>query len=190
MGLADIHAHVEEIIRNTFGTEARPTIQPVFRSPYLAHIEANHLYPANWKMPKFDKFSGEENEKIVEHVARFTTQCRKAAVSPFLKMRLFSTSLTKTVFSWYTSLPHNSIQSSIVDLALYRQNTDETVEEYLNRFKTTKNRCFVMMPEAKFTKIAFNGLHFTTRDHFEGRHFPYLFDLGVRVVQYEQFQKK
>ncbi len=46
-----------------------------------------------------------------------------------------------------------------------------------------------MMPEVEFTKIAFNGNHFKIRDHFEGRYFPNLFNLGVRVAQYEQFQK-
>ncbi len=75
MGLTNIHAHMEKVIRNTFGTEARPTIQPVFRSPYPAYIDTDYLYTSNWKMPKFDKFFGEENENTIEHRARFTAQC-------------------------------------------------------------------------------------------------------------------
>ncbi len=96
--LTDILAQVEETIRNTFGTKARQAIRPVFRSPYPVHIDTDHLYPVYWNMPKFDKFSGEENENTIEHVTRFTTQCREVTASPFLKMRLFSTSLTKTAF--------------------------------------------------------------------------------------------
>ncbi len=69
MGLANIHAQVEEVIQNTFGTEDKLAVRPVFRSPYPAHIGTNYLYSANWKMPKFDKFSGEENENTVEHIA-------------------------------------------------------------------------------------------------------------------------
>ncbi len=61
-------------------------------------------------MLKFDKFSGEENKNTIEHIARFTAQCREAAASLFLKMRLFSTSLTMTTFLWYTNLPYNSIR--------------------------------------------------------------------------------
>ncbi len=176
VGLADIHAQVEEVIRNTFGTEARPAIRPVFRSPCPANIDTKYLCPINWKMPKFDQSSGEENENTVEHIARFTTQCREAATSPFLKMRLFSTSLTRTAFSWYASLPHNSVHDwneleakfheqfyravpelSVTDIASYQQNAGETVEEYLNRFKTAINRCFVRMPLSEFAKIAFNA---------------------------------
>ncbi len=139
VGIANIHAHVEEIIRNLFVIETRPAIRPVFRSSYSAYIDTDHLYLANWKMPKFNKFSGEENENIVEHIARFTAQCREAAVNSFLKMRLLCTLLTKTAFSWYMSLPPNFVRDwdeleakfheqfyrtmselSVVDIASYR----------------------------------------------------------------------
>nr|CAD1820391.1 unnamed protein product [Ananas comosus var. bracteatus] len=45
------------------------------------------------------------------------------------------------------------------------------------------------MPESEFAKMAFNGMHFKIKDHFEDKFFPNLFDLGVRVAQYEQFRK-
>ncbi len=78
---------------------------------------------------------------------------------------------------------------SVVDIASYRQRAREIVEEYLNHFKTARNRCFVRMPELELAKIAFNGLHFKTCDHFEDWQFANLFDLGVQVAQYEQFCK-
>ncbi len=59
----------------------------------------------------------------------------------------------------------------------------ETVKDYLSRFKATRNRCFVRIPKSEFAKIAFNGLNYKTRDHFENRQFANLFDLGVRVAQ-------
>ncbi len=86
-------------------------------------------------------------------------------------MRLFITSLTKTAFLWYTSLPHGSVRDldeleakfhkqfyrvvpelSITDLVSYRQKADETVEGFLSRFKTARNQCFVMMSEAELRK--------------------------------------
>nr|CAD1830231.1 unnamed protein product [Ananas comosus var. bracteatus] len=106
----EIYAQIEEAIQNIFGEGARPAMRPVFRSPYPANIDAEHPYPANWKMPKFDKFFGDKTENTVEHVARFTAQCLEAAADPFLKLRLFNTSLTKTAFTWYTSLPANSVR--------------------------------------------------------------------------------
>nr|CAD1817785.1 unnamed protein product [Ananas comosus var. bracteatus] len=45
------------------------------------------------------------------------------------------------------------------------------------------------MSESEFAKIAFNGLHFKIKDHFEDKYFSNLFDLGVHVAQYEQFRK-
>ncbi len=161
-------------------------------------------------MSKFDKFSSKEIENTIEHIAWFTAQCKEVVVDPFLKLKLFNMSLTKTVFTWYTSLSPNLIwdwdeleskfyeqfyrampELWIVVLASYRQNAGETIEEYLNRFKTARNRCFVRMPEFEFefAKIAFNGLHFKIRDHFEDWHFANLFDLGIQVAQYEQFRK-
>ncbi len=47
MGLAVIHAYMEEAIFNTFNTESRPVTRPVFRSPYPANIDTGHLYLAN-----------------------------------------------------------------------------------------------------------------------------------------------
>lgn len=34
----ELHAQIEEAIRNTFVVGVRPTMQPVFRSPYPANI--------------------------------------------------------------------------------------------------------------------------------------------------------
>uniref|UniRef100_A0A6V7QW47 Uncharacterized protein n=1 Tax=Ananas comosus var. bracteatus TaxID=296719 RepID=A0A6V7QW47_ANACO len=45
------------------------------------------------------------------------------------------------------------------------------------------------MPESEFAKMEFDGLHFKIKDHFEDKYFPNLFELGVRVGQYEQFRK-
>lgn len=63
-------------MRNTFGIGARPAMRSVFTSSYPSNVDVEHLYPTNWKMPKFDNFSDEEIENIVEYVVRFTAQCR------------------------------------------------------------------------------------------------------------------
>ena len=47
----------------------------------------------------------------MEHVSRFIAQCAEASQNDFLKLQLFPLSLTETAFTWYSSLPLNSIQS-------------------------------------------------------------------------------
>ncbi len=49
-GHTEVYAHIEAVIRNTLGTDVRPTIQPVFRSPYPANADMKHPYLVNYKM--------------------------------------------------------------------------------------------------------------------------------------------
>ncbi len=71
-GLVDIHAHMEEIIRNSFGAEARPAIRPVFRSLYPSNgdMDMEHPYLADWKTTICDKFSKKVAENTVGHINR------------------------------------------------------------------------------------------------------------------------
>ena len=62
----------------------------------------------------FSFFSKEDGQSTLEHVARFTVQCGELAnYENFyrLKLRLFPNSWTRAAFTWYTTLPRNSIQS-------------------------------------------------------------------------------
>jgi hypothetical protein len=77
------------------------------------------------------------------------------------RVRLFSLSSTGIAFTWYATLPPNSILSwgdleqkfhdyfffgdyelDLVDLAALRQGKYESVNECIRRFRDTKNRCF------------------------------------------------
>ena len=65
-------------------------------------------------IPDFSLFSREDDQSTVEHVARFTMQCRELAnYDNFynFKLRLFPNSVTRATFTCYTTLPRNSIQS-------------------------------------------------------------------------------
>ena len=48
-----------------------------------------------------------------KHVGQFVAQCGEASSSDTYKLRLFSLSLSGTAFTWFTSLPANSIQIHI-----------------------------------------------------------------------------
>jgi hypothetical protein len=91
---------------------------------------------------------------------------------------LFSLSLTGTVFSWFSSLSPNSIdyweqlerkfhdhfyssknELKLSDLTSVRQDRDELVNDYIRRFRDTKNQCLNLMISKKdTTDLAFNGL--------------------------------
>ena len=45
----------------------------------------------------------------MEHINRFIIQCGEAAQNDTLKVRLFSMSLSGSAFTWFTTLPANSI---------------------------------------------------------------------------------
>ena len=104
-------------------------------------------------MPKFSKFARELEEYIVEHVARFQIEFGDLAIDEFLKMKYFPCALIKNAFTWFTTLPPNSIYTwarlervfrehffggetkvSLVNLATTKRFNSEKITDYLNRF--------------------------------------------------------
>ena len=62
-----------------------------------------------WKIPKFTKFAGDNSESNVKHIARYQNEAGDLANNENLKMKYFPNSLTKNAFTWFTTLPPNSI---------------------------------------------------------------------------------
>jgi hypothetical protein len=95
-------------------------------------------------------------------------------------VHLFSLSLTGTTFAWYATLPPNSIllwgdleqnfhdhffsgdyKLDLVDLVALRQGKDESVYDYIQRFRDTRNRCFqIHLAEKQLAGLAFDGLRY------------------------------
>jgi len=118
-------------------------------------------YPTGWRVPDFIKFSGDDNRSTWEHISQYVAQLSEASSSNSPRVHLFSLSLTGTAFSWFSSLPPNSVRSwnqleqkfhdhfysddneaKLIDLTSARQNRHESVSDYFKRFKETKIRCF------------------------------------------------
>ncbi|XP_060668110.1 uncharacterized protein LOC132799683 [Ziziphus jujuba] len=154
----------------------RPRIQKscrsFYRRPYLEAIDRIE-FPRGFRFSEFILFSGEENQSIVEHIDRFTIQCEEAAANEFLKLCLFANSLTGSAFSWYINLQLNSNHTwqelerkfheqfyriepeiSMADLSCLRQMEGESVENFIARFKRTRIRCRLDIPEREFVKLA------------------------------------
>src|SRR5579859_1363637 len=103
-----------------------------------------------------------------------------------LRVRLFSLSLSSSAFSWYSSLPAKSIHSwsdleerfhayffagmnemKISDLIAVRQKQSESVQEYIQRFREIRSKCFSLrISDAELADLAFQGLLTPIKEKF------------------------
>ena len=96
-----------EVMRDQFGIKPKVNTYS-YRTPYPS---AHYLIPLlnRYKVPDFTKFSGQDDISTMEHVNRFIIQCGEAANRDELRVRLFSSSLSGSAFTWFISLPPNSV---------------------------------------------------------------------------------
>jgi hypothetical protein len=81
---------------------------------YRMHYDSrfdHHPYPQGTRIPEFAKFSGDQGKSTREHIGQFLALLGELADTEAFRVRLISLSLTGTVFTWYATLPLNSILS-------------------------------------------------------------------------------
>ncbi|KAK1603732.1 hypothetical protein QYE76_027405 [Lolium multiflorum] len=152
-----------------------------YTKPYPNSYELIPL-PPKYRLPDFTKFSGSDGSSSIEH------------------------SLTGSAFGWYTSLPPNSIQTwkqleeqfheqyhseasdvGFADLAQVRQKRGETVAEYVQRFRTIRNRCFAArISEKEAVELAVVGLSSSIKDVASQADYPSLAHMVQKLTAYEQ----
>ncbi|CAL2238308.1 unnamed protein product [Prunus armeniaca] len=178
-----------------------------YTKPYPPEIDRTPL-PRNYRLPEFILFSGNRQTSSIEHIGRFTAQCRKAN-SDAQRLRLFVHSLTGTAFSWFINLPPNSVRDwsdmerifhehfyqtnreiTVAELARMSQASDESPRDYLQWFKTCRNWCRMNLPEREFVKNAEEGLEFEYRKKFQGIEFQDMHDLINKVDRYTSLLKE
>ena len=144
----DWASKIAEVMRDQFGLKPKQQ-NLMYRTPYPAAYDQLSL-PHKYKLPDFTKFYGQGEVSTVEHINRFIVQCGEAAQHDTLKVRLFSMSLSGSAFTWFTTLPANSIiywadlekqfhqffYSSIEEMKLtnltnLRQTNDESVAAFI-----------------------------------------------------------
>jgi hypothetical protein len=150
---------ISAILRDQFGIlPKRRAIS--YTKPYPSDYDLVPL-PPKYRLPEFTKFSGAEGSSSIEHASRYLVQLGMISGSDCLRVRFFSQSLTGPAFGWYTSLGPDSIhtwkqleeqfhiqyhseakEAGIADLAQVQQKREETVAEYIQRFREVKNRCY------------------------------------------------
>ncbi|XP_058784687.1 uncharacterized protein LOC131659525 [Vicia villosa] len=170
---------IERIMaQNGLNTELR---RPNYTSPLSDYVLQTEL-PRGCKVPKFTKFLGDTSESTTEHIARYMTEAGDLANNEDLRMKYFPSSLTKNAFTWFTTLPPSSIDTwshlkrifheqfymgqtkiSLKELASIKRNFTKPIDNYLNRFRLLKSRCFTVVPEHELVEMAAGGLDYSIR---------------------------
>lgn len=142
-------------------------------------------------MLDFVKFTSEDSKTTYEHVGQFLAQVNDFGITDVHKIRLFPLSLSSTAFNWFVSLPPNSVDTwecleqmfhdyfyngetelRLLHLVAVRQRNNETVFDYMRRFRDTRNKCYELaLGEKDLAELAFAGLSMTLRDKMEGQDF-------------------
>ena len=136
------------MMKNQFGL--KPEGQTFsYKRPYPEWYDLVAL-PINYRLLEFTKFTGQDSTSTIEHVSRYLTQLGEASVEDAHRVRFFSLSLSGPAFTWFSSLPINSIadwtdlekkfytyfytgtgEKKITDLMTIRQRTKELGTEFL-----------------------------------------------------------
>ncbi|XP_058759609.1 uncharacterized protein LOC131632905 [Vicia villosa] len=165
----NLTAMIERIMaQNGLNTGLR---RPNYTSPLSDNILQTEL-PRGYKVPKFTKFSGDTSESTTEHIARYMTETGDLANNEDLRMKYFPSSLTKNAFTWFTTLPPNSIDTW----------------PQLERFRLLKARCFTVVPEHELVKMAAGGLDYSIRKKLDTQYLRDMAQLAYRVRQVERLK--
>jgi hypothetical protein len=131
----------------------------LYQKPYKADFDLM-AYPLGWCVPGFVIFSGEDNRTTWKHIGQYIAQLGEASAHDSFKISLFP--LFGIAFAWFSFLAPNSIgswnqleqkfhdhlfsedyQLKLTDLTSVKQGKDETISNYLTRFKEVKNWCSI-----------------------------------------------
>ncbi|KAK1660384.1 hypothetical protein QYE76_048543 [Lolium multiflorum] len=195
---------ITAILRDQFGILPKKRMIG-YSKPYPNEYDLIPL-PPKYRLPDFTKFSGSEGTSSIEHVSRYLAQLGMVSASDELRVRFFSQSLTGPAFGWYTSLPPDSVrtwkqleeqfhiqyhseatEAGIADLTQVRQRRGETVSEYIQRFRTVRNRCYsVRLSEKEAVELAIAGLSAPLKDVTFQADYNSLAHMVQKLTSYEQ----
>ena len=177
---------VAEVMKNQFSLKPKGQTFS-YKCPYPEWY--NLVAPAaNYRLPEFAKFTGQDSTSTIEHVSRYLTQLGESTIEEAHWVRFFSLSLSGPTFTWFSSLPVNSTanwadlenkfhtyfytrtgEKKITNLTTIRQRTTESGTEFLLRFWETRNLCFSLnLTDDQLTTLAIQGMLPTWREKLLG----------------------
>ena len=95
------------MMKNQFGLKPKG-LTFSYKCPYLELYDLVAL-PTNYRLLEFAKFTGQDSTSTIEHISRYLTQLGEASVEDAHRVCFFSLSLSGPAFTWFSSLPVNSI---------------------------------------------------------------------------------
>ena len=132
--------------------------------------------PNEYQAPKFLQFDGKGNPK--QHIAHFIETCENAGTQGGLLVKQFVRSLKGNAFDWYTNLEPKSIDSweqlerefldrfysthhtvSMMELTNTKQWENETVVDYINRWRSLSLDCKDRFSEISTVEMCIQGMH-------------------------------
>ncbi|XP_050876662.1 uncharacterized protein LOC127080385 [Lathyrus oleraceus] len=149
--------------------------RPLYASP-LAEFILQAEAPRGMKVPKYTKFGGESGESTIEHVAIYLTESRDLAHNECLRVKNFPSSLTKTAFT------------CLAELSSIRRRFAESIDDYLNRFRSLKARCFTQVPEHELVQMAAGGLDYSISKKIDPTFMKSISQLADRVRHLERLR--
>lgn len=182
---------------------------PLMQRPYPEWVNLEFELPRGYRIPEFTKFTGDDDQRPVDHLARVELQCGDVWNNDLVHGRLFPHSLADSALEWYNALQPNSIQNwvqmrqgfyfhfhrtcpevTVVDLYQTVQKPGETVEQYLIRFKRVRSRCKGSLGEEDVVKIAIAGIrNYEIRKQLSGKNLRDFHVLYFKAVDFERVQK-
>ena len=136
------------MMKNQFGLKLKG-LTFSYKCPYSEWYDLVAL-PINYRLLEFAKFTSQDSTSTIEHISWYLTQLGKASVEDAHQVCFFSLSLSGPAFTWFSSLPVNSIvnwadlqkkfhtyfytrtrEKKITDLTTIRQKTNESGTEFL-----------------------------------------------------------
>jgi hypothetical protein len=159
-------------------------------------------FPNRYKVPDFTKFLGQDETSTIEHINRFIIQGGEAAATDALRVRLFSSSLSGSAFTWFMTFPANSIvcwadlekqfhkyffagmhEMKLTDLTSLRHRGDELVTAFIQRFREVRNKCYSLtLNDAQLAELAFQGLMPHIKEKYASQEFESLTQLLHRML--------
>jgi hypothetical protein len=181
--------HFSEMLLKQYGIKPKQQ-SCIYRTPYPSGYD-QILFPPRFKVPDFTKFSRQDETSTMEHITRFIIQCGDEGNVDALRISLFFSSLLWPAFSWFTSLPANSIikwydleqqfhnyffssinKMKITDLTRLTQRNDETVVGFVQRFREVRNKFFSLnLGYKQLAELAFQGLFPNLREKYASHDF-------------------
>ena len=119
-------------------------------------------------------------------------------------MKYIPNSLTKNVFTWFTTLPptfHFQLEKafheqfymgqskiSLKELAGVRRKMSESFDDYLNRFRLLKARRFTQVPEHELVEMDAGSLDYSIRKKLDTQYLRDMAQLADRVRQIKRLK--